>query len=295
VTMTDSASTLVLQGAVLPARKTLAFSARKLVPAVLILIAQAYFALILLLPLFAVLIEALDKGFAFYARSLLEAEALDAMKLTLLMAVLVVPLNAAFGVAAAWLLGKFRFPGHSILLTLIDLPLSVSSVVAGLVFVLMFGAKSALGPWLLAHDIKIIFALPGIWLSSLFVTLPYVAREVMPLLEAQGNDQEESAVMLGANGWQTFRYISLPQMKWALIHGVILSNARVMGEFGAVSVVSGHIRGETNTLPLLVEILYNEYQFTAAFAAASVLAVLALITLVIKRVAVKHSAIVSEH
>ncbi|HET9239045.1 MAG TPA: sulfate ABC transporter permease subunit CysW [Oligoflexus sp.] len=293
--MSESASTLVLQGAVLPARKTLALSVRKLVPAALIFIALAYFTLILFLPLVTVLVEALDKGFAFYAESLLEAEALDAMKLTLLMAVLVVPLNAAFGIAAAWLLGKFRFPGRSILLTLIDLPLSVSPVVAGLVFVLMFGAQSALGPWLLEHDIKIIFALPGIWLSSLFVTLPYVAREVLPLLEAQGNEQEESAVMLGANGWQTFRYISLPQMKWALIHGVILCNARVMGEFGAVSVVSGHIRGETNTLPLLVEILYNEYQFTAAFAAASVLAVLALITLVIKRVAVKNNAIVSEH
>jgi sulfate transport system permease protein len=293
--MSDSASTLVLQGAVLPVRKTLALSVRKLWPAALILIALVYFTLILLLPVVTVLIEALGKGFAFYAESLLEAEALDAMKLTLLMAVLVVPLNAAFGIAAAWLLGKFRFPGRSILLTLIDLPLSVSPVVAGLVFVLMFGAQSALGPWLLEHDIKIIFALPGIWLSSLFVTLPYVAREVLPLLETQGNEQEESAVMLGANGWQTFRYISLPQMKWALIHGVILCNARVMGEFGAVSVVSGHIRGETNTLPLLVEILYNEYQFTAAFAAASVLAVLALLTLVIKRVAVKHSAIVSEH
>ncbi len=293
--MSESASTFVLPTAVLPARKTLSFSAQKLVPAALIFIALAYFALILLLPLVTVLIEALSKGLAFYAESLLEAEALDAMKLTLLMAVLVVPLNAAFGVAAAWLLGKFRFPGRSILMTLIDLPLSVSPVVAGLVFVLLFGAQSALGPWLAANDIKIIFALPGIWLSSLFVTLPYVAREVLPLLEAQGNEQEESAVMLGANGWQTFRYISLPQMKWALIHGVILCNARVMGEFGAVSVVSGHIRGETNTLPLLVEILYNEYQFTAAFAAASVLAVLALVTLVIKRVAVKHSAIVSEH
>jgi sulfate transport system permease protein len=293
--MSDSASTLVLQCDVLPARKTLALSVRKIWPAALIFIALAYFTLILFLPLVTVLIKALDKGFAFYAESLLEAEVLDAMKLTLLMAVLVVPLNAAFGIAAAWLLGKFRFPGRSILLTLIDLPLSVSPVVAGLVFVLMFGAQSALGPWLLEHDIKIVFALPGIWLSSLFVTLPYVAREVLPLLEAQGNEQEESAVMLGANGWQTFRYISLPQMKWALIHGVILCNARVMGEFGAVSVVSGHIRGETNTLPLLVEILYNEYQFTAAFAAASVLAVLALITLVIKRVAVKHSAIVSEH
>jgi sulfate transport system permease protein len=290
--MSDSASTLVLPGAVLPARKTWALSLRKLVPGALIVIALAYFTLILLLPVVTVMTEALSKGLAFYAESLLEAEALDAMKLTLLMAVLVVPINAAFGIAAAWLLGKFCFPGRSLLLTLIDLPLSVSPVVAGLVFILMFGAQGALGPWLMEHDIRIIFALPGIWLSSLFVTLPYVAREVLPLLEAQGNEQEESAVMLGANGWQTFRFISLPQMKWALIHGVILCNARVMGEFGAVSVVSGHIRGETNTLPLLVEILYNEYQFTAAFAAASVLAVLALVTLVIKRLAVKHSAIV---
>jgi sulfate transport system permease protein len=293
--MSDSASTLVLPGAVLPARKSLTLTARKLMPAGLILIALVYFTLTLLLPLVSVMIEALSKGFAFYAESLLEAETLDAMSLTLLLALLVVPINAAFGLAAAWLLGKFRFPGRAFLMTLIDLPLSVSPVVAGLVFVLMFGAQSLLGPWLAAHDIKIIFALPGIWLSSLFVTLPYVAREVLPLLEAQGNEQEESAVMLGANGWQTFRYISLPQMKWALIHGVILCNARVMGEFGAVSVVSGHIRGETNTLPLLVEILYNEYQFTAAFAVASVLAVLALVTLVIKRVAVKHSANLSEH
>jgi sulfate transport system permease protein len=286
--MSDSASTLVLPGAVLPARKSMAMAVRKLVPVGLIFIALAYFVLTLLLPLVSVMTEALSKGFTYYAESLVEAEALDAMKLTLLLALLVVPINAAFGIAAAWLLGKFRFPGRAFLMTLIDLPLSVSPVVAGLVFVLLFGAQSLLGPWLAAHDIKIIFALPGIWLSSLFVTLPYVAREVLPLLEAQGNEQEESAVMLGADGWQTFRYISLPQMKWALIHGVILCNARVMGEFGAVSVVSGHIRGETNTLPLLVEILYNEYQFTAAFAVASVLAVLALVTLVIKRVAVKH-------
>ncbi|WP_141736155.1 sulfate ABC transporter permease subunit CysW [Oligoflexus tunisiensis] len=293
--MSDTASTLVLPTAVLPVRKTLALSARKLVPAGLILIALTYFTVILLLPLVTVMMEAFSKGLTFYAESLLEAEALEAMQLTLLLAILVVPFNAAFGIAAAWCLGKFRFPGRALLMTLIDLPLSVSPVVAGLVFVLLFGAQSVLGPWLLEHDIRIIFALPGIWLSSLFVTLPYVAREVLPLLEAQGQEQEESAVMLGASGWQTFRYISLPQMKWALIHGVILCNARVMGEFGAVSVVSGHIRGETNTLPLLVEILYNEYQFTAAFAAASVLAVLALITLVIKRVAVKHSVTVSEH
>jgi sulfate transport system permease protein len=293
--MSESTSTLALPTAVLPARRTLSLSAHRLVPAGLILIALTYFTVILLLPLVTVMMEAFSKGLAFYTESLLEAEALEAMQLTLLMAVLVVPLNAAFGIAAAWCLGKFSFPGRSLLMTLIDLPLSVSPVVAGLVFVLLFGAQSALGPWLIDHDIRIIFALPGIWLSSLFVTLPYVAREVLPLLEAQGHEQEESSVMLGASGWQTFRYISLPQMKWALIHGVILCNARVMGEFGAVSVVSGHIRGETNTLPLLVEILYNEYQFTAAFAAASVLAVLALVTLVIKRIAVKRSAIVSEH
>ncbi|HYX36124.1 MAG TPA: sulfate ABC transporter permease subunit CysW [Oligoflexus sp.] len=292
--MRDSASTLTLPTAVLPTRKALTFSAGKLVPAGLILIALAFFTLVLLLPLVTVLIEALNKGLGFYWSSLLEGESIQAMQLTLLMAVLVVPLNAAFGIAAAWLLGKFRFPGRSFLITLIDLPLSVSPVVAGLVFVLMFGAQSALGPWLAAHDIKIIFALPGIWLTSLFVTLPYVARELLPLLESQGTDQEESAVMLGASGWQTFRYISLPQMKWALIHGVILCNARVMGEFGAVSVVSGHIRGQTNTLPLLVEILYNEYQFTAAFAVASLLAVLALVTLVIKRVAVRQSMTQSE-
>lgn len=292
--MSDSVSTIALPTAVLPARKTLAFSARKLVPTLLIFLALGYFTLILLLPLVTVVVEALSKGLGFYVNSLLDTEVLEAMQLTLLLALLVVPLNAAFGIAAAWLLGKFRFPGRSFLITLIDLPFSVSPVVAGLVFVLLFGAQSVLGPWLAAHDIKIIFALPGIWLSSLFVTLPFVARELLPLLESQGTDQEESAVMLGASGWQTFRYISLPQMKWALIHGVILCNARVMGEFGAVSVVSGHIRGQTNTLPLLVEILYNEYQFTAAFAAASVLALLALVTLVIKRVAVRHSSAIPE-
>ncbi len=261
----------------------------KWVPALLLGIALIYFALVLVLPLVTVLAEAFAKGVPYYFSTLLESEALKAMQLTLLMSLLVVPLNAGFGVAAAWLLGKFRFPGRGLIITLIDLPFSVSPVVAGLVFVLLFGAQGFFGPWLQSHDIKIIFALPGIWLSSLFVTLPFVARELLPLLESQGTDQEESAIMLGASGWQTFRFISLPQMKWALIHGVILCNARVMGEFGAVSVVSGHIRGQTNTLPLLVEILYNEYQFTAAFAAASVLALLALVTLVIKRIAVRHN------
>lgn len=287
--MRDSTSTITWSSPLLPVQKVHGFSVKRAAPGLLILLALGYVTAILLLPLLAVLMEALAKGLGFYVHTIFEAETLQALGLTLLLALLVVPLNTVFGIAAAWLLGKFRFPGRSLLITLIDLPLSVSPVVAGLVFVLLFGAQGVLGPWLAAHDVRIIFALPGIWLSSLFVTLPYVARELLPLLEAQGTDQEESAIMLGATGWQAFRYVSLPQMKWALIHGVILCNARVMGEFGAVSVVSGHIRGQTNTLPLLVEILYNEYQFTAAFAAASVLTVLALFTLIIKRFVAHHS------
>jgi len=289
--MDNSIAAVTLPQAEIAAKSNLSLRLKKFIPAGLILVALSYFALVLLLPLGTVLVEAFAKGIGFYLDTLLESEAIHAMQLTLLMALMVVPLNAAFGIAAAWLLGKYRFPGRSVLITLIDLPFSVSPVVAGLVFVLLFGAQSALGPWLQAHDIKIIFALPGIWLSSLFVTLPFVARELLPLLESQGTDQEESSIMLGASGWQTFRYISLPQMKWALIHGIILCNARVMGEFGAVSVVSGHIRGQTNTLPLLVEILYNEYQFTAAFAAASVLALLALVTLVIKRISFRKQSL----
>ncbi len=255
---------------------------------ILLAIAISYGVLILGLPLAVVLLEAFKKGLGSYREALLARDALGAMSLSLLVAFLVVPLNTVFGLAAAWLLGKFRFRGRNLLITLIDLPLAVSPVVAGLMFVLLYGAQSPLGPWLAAHDLKIIFALPGIWLSSLFVTLPYVARELLPLLESQGTELEEAAALLGASGWQNFWHISLPRMKWALLHGIILCNARVLGEFGAVSVVSGHIRGKTNTLPLHIEILYNEYQFTAAFAAASVLAFLALITLVFKRVAQKH-------
>lgn len=259
------------------------------VPALLILIALLFAILILILPLVTVIAQASSKGLRFYGQALMQSETLSAMGLTFLIAILVVPLNTIFGIAAAWLLGKFRFRGRQLLITLLDLPFSVSPVVAGLVFVLMFGAQSSLGRYLIEHDIKVIFALPGIWLSSLFVTLPFVARELLPVLESQGTEQEEAALMLGATAWQTFWFVSLPQMRWPLIQGIILCNARVMGEFGAVSVVSGHIRGQTNTVPLQVEILYNEYQFTAAFAVASVLTLLALVSLLIKQI-VAHRA-----
>lgn len=258
------------------------------VPVILTLVALIYFSLVVLLPFATVIVEALENGLGFYGNALLENELLQALGLTTFIVFLAVPINTLFGIAAGWALGKFQFRGRQLLITLIDLPLSVSPVVAGLVFVLMFGAQGIIGPWVESHGIKVIFAIPGIWLCSLFVTLPYVARELIPLLEVQGKDQEESAAMLGASGWQTFLYVSLPQMKWALIHGVILCNARVMGEFGAVSVVSGHIRGQTTTLPLLVEILYNEYQFTAAFAASSVLLLLALGTIILKEISAKR-------
>jgi sulfate transport system permease protein len=214
--------------------------------------------------------------------SLIDAGTLSALKLTLLAAAISVPLNLVFGVAAAWAIAKFEFRGKYLLTTLIDLPFSVSPVVAGLIYVLIFGAQGWFGPWLIAHDIKVIFAVPGIVLATVFVTFPFVARELIPLMQAQGKEEEEAAIVLGASGWQTFWHVTLPNIKWGLLYGVILCNARAMGEFGAVSVVSGHIRGQTNTLPLHVEILYSEYQFAAAFAVASLLAVLALLTLVIK-------------
>ena len=236
----------------------------------------------LLLPLIAVFVEALRKGWETYATALIDADALSAVKLTLLAAAISVPLNLVFGVAAAWAIAKFEFRGKHFLITLIDLPFSVSPVIAGLIYVLVFGAQGWLGPWLSEHDIKIIFAVPGIVLATVFVTFPFVARELIPLMQAQGKEEEEAAVVLGANGWQTFWHVTLPNIKWGLMYGVILTNARAMGEFGAVSVVSGHIRGQTNTLPLHVEILYNEYQFAAAFAVASLLALLALVTLGIK-------------
>lgn len=248
-------------------------------------IALLFVFLFLILPLAAVFTEALRKGFGAYLEALKEPDAWSAIKLTLIAAAISVPLNLVFGVAAAWAIAKYEFRGKSVLTTLVDLPFSVSPVVAGLMYVLVFGAQGWFGPWLLAHDIKIIFAVPGIVLATVFVTFPFIARELIPLMQAQGNDEEQAAIVLGATGWQTFWHVTLPNIKWGLIYGVILCNARAMGEFGAVSVVSGHIRGQTNTLPLHVEILYNEYQSVAAFAVASLLAILALVTLVIKSVA----------
>jgi sulfate transport system permease protein len=251
---------------------------------ILLLVSFVFLGLILLVPLTAVFTEAFRKGFQAYGSALIEPDALSAIRLTLLTAAIAVPLNLVFGVAAAWAIAKFHFRGKNILLTLIDLPFAVSPVISGLIYVLMFGAQGWLGPWLQDHDISIIFAVPGIVLATIFVTFPFVARELIPLMEAQGNDEEESAVVLGANGWQTFWYVTLPNIKWGLLYGVILCNARAMGEFGAVSVVSGHIRGMTNTMPLHVEILYNEYNFVAAFAVASLLAMLALFTLILKNI-----------
>ena len=241
-----------------------------------------FFAVFLLLPLVAVFVEALRKGWEVYISALIDADAISAIKLTLIAAAISVPLNLFFGIAAAWSITKFEFRGKHLLITLIDLPFSVSPVVSGLIYILVFGAQGWFGPWLAEHDLKVVFAVPGIVLATIFVTFPFVARELIPLMEAQGKDEEEAAVVLGAKGWQTFWYVTLPNVKWGLLYGVILCNARAMGEFGAVSVVSGHIRGMTNTMPLHVEILYNEYQFAAAFAVASLLALLALVTLVIK-------------
>ncbi len=251
----------------------------------LIGIALCFVLLFLVLPLAAVFTEALRKGLDAYLEALREPDAWAAIRLTLLTAAIAVPLNLVFGVAAAWCIAKYNFRGKAFLTTLVDLPFSVSPVVAGLVYVLMFGANGWIGPWLQEHDIKVIFAVPGIVLATVFVTFPFIARELIPLMEAQGNDEEQAAIVLGASGWQTFWHVTLPNIKWGLLYGVILCNARAMGEFGAVSVVSGHIRGQTNTLPLHVEILYNEYQSVAAFAVASLLALLALVTLVIKSVA----------
>ena len=245
-------------------------------------LAFVFLGVFLLLPLIVVFDQALGKGIGHVVETLGDPDTLSAIRLTLLVAAIAVPLNLVFGVAAAWAVAKFDFRGKHVLVTLIDLPFSVSPVVAGLVFVLLFGAQGWFGTWLQAHDVRIIFAVPGIVLATIFVTLPFVARELIPLMEAQGRDEEEAATVLGASGWQTLWRVTLPNVKWGLLYGVILCNARAFGEFGAVSVVSGHIRGETNTLPLHVEILYNEYQFAAAFAVASLLALLALVTLAIK-------------
>ncbi|MFM9878784.1 MAG: sulfate ABC transporter permease subunit CysW [Burkholderiaceae bacterium] len=246
--------------------------------------ALAFMLLFLVLPLAAVFTEALRKGWAAYWEALKEPDAWSAIRLTLITAAIAVPMNLVFGIAAAWCIAKYEFRGKAFLTTLVDLPFSVSPVVAGLIYVLVFGAQGWLGPWLQAHDIKIIFAVPGIVLATVFVTFPFIARELIPLMQAQGNEEEQAAIVLGATGWQTFWYVTLPNIKWGLIYGVILCNARAMGEFGAVSVVSGHIRGQTNTMPLHVEVLYNEYQSVAAFAVASLLALLAVVTLVIKSV-----------
>jgi len=245
-------------------------------------LALLFLAFFLVLPLAAVFAQALEKGLGYYMHSVLEPDALSAIRLTLLTVAIVVPANVVFGIAAAWAIAKFRFRGKSILTTLIDLPFAVSPVISGLVYVLVFGAQGWLGPWLIAHNVRIIFAVPGIVLATAFVTFPFVARELIPLMQAQGTDEEVSAVTLGANGWQTFFRVTLPNIRWGLFYGVILCNARAMGEFGAVSVVSGHIRGETNTMPLHIEVLYNDYNIVAAFAVASLLAFLALATLAIK-------------
>jgi sulfate transport system permease protein len=244
--------------------------------------ALVFLALFLVMPLASVFAHALARGFGPYFSALADPETLRAIRLTLIAAGIAVPLNLVFGVAAAWAIAKFDFPGKQLLITLIDLPFSVSPVIAGLIFVLMFGAQGWLGPWLSDRDIQIIFAVPGIVLATLFVTFPFVARELIPLMQAQGRSEEEAALVLGASGWKTWWRVTLPNIKWGLLYGVILCNARAMGEFGAVSVVSGHIRGETVTLPLHIEILYNEYNFVAAFAVASLLTLLALVTLVLK-------------
>ncbi len=251
---------------------------------VLVTIALAFVGFFLVLPLAAVFTEALRQGVGAFVEAVKTEDARAAIKLTLLIAAICVPVNVVFGIAASWAITKYNFPGKSLLITLIDLPFSVSPVVSGLIFVLLFGANGYLGPWLAEHDIKIIFAVPGIVLATIFITFPFVARELIPLMMEQGRDDEEAAVSLGASGWQTFWHVTLPNIRWGVLYGVLLCNARAMGEFGAVSVVSGHIRGLTNTMPLHIEILYNEYDFVGAFAVASLLAALALVTLVAKSV-----------
>jgi sulfate/thiosulfate transport system permease protein len=252
------------------------------VKAILIAVSLGFLGLFLAFPLLVVFFEALRGGIGAYLASLTEPEALAAIRLTLLVAAIAVPANLVFGIAAAWAIAKFKFPGKAFLITLIDLPFSVSPVIAGLIYVILFGTQGYLGPWLQGHGVQIVFAVPGIVLATIFVTFPFVARELIPLMQEQGTQDEEAAISLGASGWQTFLRVTLPNVKWGLMYGVLLCNARAMGEFGAVSVVSGHIRGITNTMPLHVEILYNEYNWVAAFAVASLLALLALITLIIK-------------
>ena len=278
------AGTVALSAAATSITRTRATTEPALVRWTLIGVVLMFLGLFLAVPLAAVFSEALGKGVAAYFAAFREPDALAAIRLTLLTASIAVPVNLLFGVAAAWAIAKFEFVGKNLLITLIDLPFSVSPVVSGLIYVLLFGLQGWLGPWLAEHDIKIIFAVPGIVLATIFVTFPFVARELIPLMQAQGTEEEEAARVLGAGGWQTFWRVTLPNIKWGLLYGVILCNARAMGEFGAVSVVSGHVRGLTNTVPLHVEILYNEYNSTAAFAVASLLALLALVTLAAKTI-----------
>jgi sulfate transport system permease protein len=266
-----------------PRRNGRTVSSPALLRWLLIGVALVFLGVFLVVPLVAVFTYALQKGVGSYLTAILEPEALSAIRLTLLAAAIAVPLNFVFGLSAAWLIARFRFPGRDVLLTLIDLPFSVSPVIAGLIFVLLFGRQGWLGPWLDAYDIHIVFAVPGIVLATVFVTFPFVVREVLPVMQAQGADEEEAALTLGASGWRTFLRVTLPKVKWGVLYGVLLCNARAMGEFGAVSVVSGHVRGVTNTLPLHAEILYNEYNLAGAFAVASLLTVLALVTLAVKK------------
>ncbi|MGG5739782.1 MULTISPECIES: sulfate ABC transporter permease subunit CysW [Bacillus cereus group] len=254
----------------------------KLVPSILITITVLFLSLFLLLPLVTIFLKAFEKGFDVYLAAITDQEAFSAIRLTLLVALIVVPLNTIFGVAAAWLITKFQFKGKQVLLSLIELPFAVSPVIAGLVFVLLFTPRGALGEWLLEHGVKLIFSVPGIIIATIFVTFPFVARELIPIMQAQGKSEEEAALSLGASGWKMFWRVTLPNIKWGLLYGMILCNARAIGEFGAVSVVSGHVRGITNTMPLHIEILYNEYQFSAAFAVATLMSLIAVFTLVIK-------------
>ncbi|HEY2473920.1 MAG TPA: sulfate ABC transporter permease subunit CysW [Candidatus Cybelea sp.] len=276
----------------LPASAAPAISESPLVRRVLIGASVLFLTVFLLVPLGCVFAVALGHGLAAYFASFRDPDTLSSIRLTLLAAAIAVPCNVVFGVAAAWAIGKFEFFGKSFLIALIDLPFSISPVVAGLTYVLLFGSRGWFGGWLTAHNVQIIFAVPGIVLVTIFVTFPFVARELLPMMSAQGNDEEEAALTLGANGWQTFLKVTLPNVKWALLYGVILCNARAMGEFGAVSVVSGHVRGLTNTMPLQIEVLYNDYQFVPAFAVASLLALLALATLVVKSVVEWRAAVV---
>ena len=271
-----------------PRNTSAATTERPVVRALLIALALAFLALFLILPVVVVFAEALRKGFAAYLATFTDPDALAAIRLTLTVVIIAVPLNMVFGIAAAWAIAKFEFRGKNLLITLIDLPFSISPVVSGLIYVLLFGAQGYFGPWLKAHGIEIIFALPGIVLATIFVTFPFVARELIPLMEEQGNADEEAALTLGAGGLRAFLTVTLPNIRWGLLYGVLLCNARAMGEFGAVAVVSGHVRGFTNTMPLHVEILYNEYNFAAAFAMASLLALLALVTLAAKTLLEMH-------